>query len=96
MTRRLGSTIELERPTLQTQVGGSGNGGICTAAPSMTRPDDDDPKAAVLEAEAYLLRQRISQLLIVTDHRNGMKPRTPLREQRAYATLAIFGEGGVM
>ncbi len=91
------STIELERPTLQTQVGGNGNGGIITAAFSTTKPEDDEPRTAVLEAEAYLLRQRINHLLIVTDHWNDIIPPQHLREQRGHATLAIFGEeGGAM
>ncbi len=88
--------LEEQKSTLHTQIGGNGNGSIIIVASSIPNSDDDEPQAAVLEAEAYLLRQRIAHLLNVTDHRNGMKPRTPLREQRAYATLAIFGEGGVM
>ncbi len=88
---------EEQKPTLRTQTGGNGNGSNITVAPSsIPGPDDDEPKSAVLEAEAFLLRQRINTFLNVTDHRNEMKPRKPLREQRAYATLAIFGEGGAM
>ena len=81
---------------LQTQSGGSGSGGIITATSSTTRPDDDEPSAAVLAAEALLLRQRITRMINVTNHCNEMKHRPPLREQHAYATLAIFGEGGAV
>ena len=81
---------------LQTQSGGSGSGGIITATSSTTRPDDDEPSAAVLAAEALLLRQSITHMINVTDHCNETNPRSPLREQRAYVTLAIFGEGGAV
>ena len=70
MIRRLSSSIEMERPMLQTQIGGSGSGGIITATSSTTIPDDDEPSAAVLEAEAFLLCQRITRMINVTNQRN--------------------------
>jgi len=88
---------EEQQRTLRTQTGGNGNGNIIIVAPSIPGPDDDEPRAVVLEAEALLIRQRITRLINVTTSRNEMKPRTPLREQRAYDTLSIFGdEGGVL
>ncbi len=95
MLTQTSSPIGLEeQQTLHTQTGGNGNGSIITIAPSISGPDDDEPRTVILGAQAFLLRQRIKNLLNVTDHRNEMKPRTSLREQRAYA---IFGtEGGVM
>ena len=62
---------EEQQRTPPTQVGGSGNGNIITVAPSISRPDDDEPRAAVVEAEAYLLRQRITQLLVGNDKRGA-------------------------
>jgi len=98
LTQTRSSTIDPQEQqrTLRTQVGGNGNGGHITPVTLITGSDDNEPRAAVLEAEAYLLRQRINTVLNVTDQRNEMKPRTPLREQRGYATLAIFGEGGAL
>jgi len=88
-----------EQEMLRTQVGGSGNGNIITVAASISRPDDDEPRAAVVEAEAYLLRQRITHLLAnVTNLRHEMNLRPSLREQRAHAIpdFDIFEEGGAM
>ena len=82
---------------LQTQIGGSGSDGIITTTSSTTRPDDDEPSAAVLEAEAFLLRQRITRMINVTNQRNVIStPHIFLHEQHGNATLAIFGEGGAI
>lgn len=88
--------LEEQKSMLLTQSGGSGNGSIIIADPYISNPDDDEPRAAVLEAEAYLLWQRITRLINITTSRNKMKPRIALREQRGHATLAIFGEGGAL
>lgn len=99
LTQTLSSTIDRQQEQnvmLRTQVGGNGNGGRSIPAVLITGPDDNEPQAAVLAAEALLIRQRINTLLNVTDRRNETNPRTSLREQRAYATLAIFDEGGAM
>lgn len=81
----------------RTQSSGSGDGGIITASPSVPGPEDDEPRAIVIEAEKLLLRQLINRLLNVTEHHNATKPRTPLREQHGHATLDIFGaEGGAI
>lgn len=87
---------EEQKRTLRTQTGGNGNGGRITNAIAIIGSDDDESRVAVLAAEAFLIRQRINHLLNVTDQCNEINPRTPLREQRAYATFAIFGEGGAV
>lgn len=73
LTQTRSSTIDLQEQqrTLRTQVGGNGNGGRITATPSVPGPEDDEPRAVVLQAEAFLIRQRITHLLIVTDHRGA-------------------------
>ena len=98
LTQTISPTLghEEQKRTLRTQTGGSGNGSSIPFAPSILGPDDDEPYTLVHEAEAFLLRQRINHFLNVTDHCNEMNPRPPLHEQRAYATLTIFGEGGAV
>ena len=93
------STIDHQKEqniVLQTQVGGNGNGGRIIPVVTIIGPEDNEPTLTALAAEAFLIRQRITQIINVTDRRNEMNPHTPLREQRAYATLAIFGEGGAI
>jgi len=105
MTHTFSSTIVRVTKSLKdkslispcTQSSGSGNGSITIVMSSIPGPDDDEARAAVLEVETFLLRQRINHQLNVTDHRNVTSPRTPLLEQRAYATLANFSaEGGAL
>ncbi len=102
MTQTRSSTIDLQEEqnlVLRTQEGDNGNGGGRSVPTiTITGPEDDnEPRAAVLAAEALLIRQRIACLLNVTDACNVITTPLPfLREQRAYATFAIFEEGGAM
>ena len=77
---------------LHTQTGGSGNGS--TTSTSSISSSGDENSRLVAAIEAYLLRQRIDSLLIVTDQCNVSL--IPLREQRAYATLDTFDDGGAV
>ncbi len=93
------STIDHQKEqnaVLQTQVGGNGNGGRIVSTIAISEPEDNEPTATALAAEAFLIRQRITSLLNVTDQCNVITtPLTSLREQHGNATLAIF-EGGAM
>ena len=92
------SRQEKQNSVLQTQVGDNGNGGRIIPTIAITGPDDNnEPHAAVLAAEALLIRHRIARLINVTDACNVITtPLTFLHEQRAYATIAIFDEGGAV
>lgn len=101
MIQTCSSTIDIQEEqhrTLRTQVGSNGNGGRSIPTVMTIGPEDDDePRAAVLAAEVLLIRQRIVRLLNVTDACNVITTPLPfLREQRAYATFAIFEDGGAM
>ncbi len=101
MIQTRSSTIDIQEEhhrTLRTQVGSNGNGGRSIPTIAITGPEDDnEPRAAVLAAEALLIRQRIARLFNVTDQCNVITtPISPLCEQHGNATLAIFEDGGAM
>ena len=79
------SRQEEQNSVLQTQVGDNGNGGRIIPTIAITGPDDNnEPRAAVLAAEALLIRHRIALLLTLPMQCNVITtPRTSLREQHA-------------